>query len=81
VAGLQKYTEWLSRGRRTERVAYVLKKSFLPTPIPGAEWRHDTTFNAAEAILAHPDLKDAFSAAIKDGVAVVTRREGSHDAL
>ena len=75
VSGLRKYTEWLSRGRRTERVAYVLKNSGLPKPIPGAEWRNDSTFNAAEEILAHPDLKDAFVAAIKDGVAVVMRHE------
>ena len=75
MSGLRKYTESLSRGRRTERVAYVLKKSVLPKPIPGAEWRHDTTFNAAAEILAHPDLKDVFSAAISDGVAVVKRRE------
>jgi hypothetical protein len=75
VAGLRRYSEWLSRGRRTDRIAYVLKEWNLPRPLPGAEWRHDRTFNAAEEVLADPSLKDVFEAAIEEGVAVVSRQE------
>jgi hypothetical protein len=38
---LKKYIEWMSRGRRTNRVAYVMKEWDLPTPLPGAEWHID----------------------------------------
>jgi hypothetical protein len=75
VAGLRKYSEWLSRGRRTDRIAYVLQEWDLPKPLPGAEWRHDRTFNAAEEVLTDPNLKDVFKAAIENGVAVVSRSE------
>ena len=75
MAGLRKYSEWLSRGRRTDRIAYVLQEWDLPKPLPGAEWRHDRTFNAAEEVLADPNLKDLFKAAIENGVAVVSRSE------
>jgi hypothetical protein len=73
MAGLCKYLEWLSRGKRTDRVAYVLKEWDLPKPLPGAEWQRDLKFNAAEELLAQPELKEVFKAAIKNGVAVVTR--------
>ena len=75
MAGLRRYSEWLSRGRRPGRIAYVLKEWNLPKPVPGAEWRHDRTFNAAEEVLADPRLKDDLKAAIENGVAVVSRSE------
>jgi len=53
--------------------AYVFKEWDLPKPLSGAEWQRDLTFNAAEEVLANPDLKDVFKAAIENGVAVVTR--------
>jgi hypothetical protein len=73
MAGLRKYIEWMSRGRRTDRVAYVLKEWDLPAPSPGAEWQLDMKFNAAEEILANPDMKNVFVEAIAKGAAVVVR--------
>jgi hypothetical protein len=74
MPGLRKYIEWMSRGRRTDRVAYVLKEWDLPTARPGAEWQKDTKFNAAEEILANPDLKDVFAEAIAKGAAVIVQK-------
>ena len=51
MAGLKKYAEWMSRGRKTDRVAYVLRERDLPEPTAGAEWAVDNTFNAAEELL------------------------------
>jgi hypothetical protein len=67
MAGLRKYVEWMSRGRRTDRVAYVLKERDLPDPLPGAEWQQDVKFNPAEEVLANPDLRDVFSEVIATG--------------
>lgn len=69
--GLKRYVEWLSRGRRTGRTAYVLKEWDLPEPEPGAEWALDSKFNAAEELLRDPNLKAVFMAAIKKGMTVV----------
>ena len=71
TSGVKKYVEWLSRGKRTGRVAYVVRERHLPMPLPGAEWQMDARFNAAEAILTTPDLNAVLSVAAKDGVAVV----------
>jgi hypothetical protein len=75
VADLRKYTEWLSRGKLTGRVAYVLKEWDLPKPQPGAEWQRDAAFNAAEEILARPDLKEVLATAIKNGAATTSREQ------
>jgi hypothetical protein len=64
--------EWLNRGRRTDRVAYVLDDWDLPVPLPGAEWAQDSKFNAVEELQANPALEDTFRDAITKGVAVVT---------
>jgi hypothetical protein len=64
--------EWLNRGRRTDRVAYVLDEWDLPVPFPGAEWARDSKFNAVEELQANPALEDTFRDAIAKGVAVVT---------
>jgi hypothetical protein len=63
----RKYVEWMSRGRRTDRVAYVLKEWDLPDPLPGAEWQQDVKFNAAEEVFANPDLRDVFREVIATG--------------
>jgi hypothetical protein len=68
MPALRRYVEWMSRGRRTDRVTYVLKE--LPMARPGAEWQIDPKFNAAEEILAASELKDVFAKAIAKGVAV-----------
>jgi hypothetical protein len=73
--GLRKYLEWMSRGRRTDRVTYVLKEWNLPKPLPDAEWQRGSKFNGAEEILADPNLKEIFKIAFKKGVVVVTRLE------
>jgi hypothetical protein len=36
VTGLIKYVEWMSRGRRTGRIAYVMKEWNLPLPLLGS---------------------------------------------
>ena len=75
MAGLKKYVEWMSRGRKTDRVAYVLKEWDLPEPRAGAEWAADNTFNAADALLRDPALKETFKSAIDNGSAVVMQKE------
>jgi hypothetical protein len=71
---LKRYIEWMSRGRKTNRIAYGMKKLNLPTPLPGAEWHIDQKFSAADEILRDPDLKIVFKAALDKGVEVITRR-------
>jgi hypothetical protein len=44
----------MNRGRRTDRVVYVLKEWDLPMPLPGAEWQLDTKFNVADELLRDP---------------------------
>jgi hypothetical protein len=46
MAGLRKCVEWMSRGRRSDRIAYVLKEWDLPVPLPGAEWQRDAKTHA-----------------------------------
>jgi hypothetical protein len=75
LAGLKKYVEWMSRGRKTDRVAYVLNEWDLPEPTAGAEWAADNTFNAAEELLRDPALKEAFKSAIDNGSAVVVQKD------
>jgi hypothetical protein len=72
---LKKYVEWMSRGKRTNRIAYVMKEWDLPKPLPGAEWQIDQKFNATDELSRHPDLKSVFKAAEEKGVEVVTLRE------
>jgi len=67
LAGLKKYVEWMSRGRKTDRVAYVLNEWDLPEPRAGAEWAADDTFNAAEEMALNPALKDALESAVDNG--------------
>jgi hypothetical protein len=71
LAGLKKYVEWMSRGRKTDRVAYVMSVQNLPQPKVGAEWQIDDTFNAAEELLRHPNVKEIFKTAIDKGSAVI----------
>jgi hypothetical protein len=71
---LARYIEWLSRGARTGRVAYVIRPHNLPKALTGAEWQLDMHFNAAEELLRDPALKDVIKAALEKGVEVVTLR-------
>jgi hypothetical protein len=74
MAGLRKYVEWMSRGRKTDRVAYVMNEWDLPKPGAGAEWAIDNTFNAAEELLQDPTLKNAFKAAVDNGSAILIQK-------
>ena len=74
MAGLRKYVEWMSRGRRTDRVAYVLKEWDLPDPLPGAEWQQDVKFNPAEEVLANPGLRDVFRKVTATGAALIVQK-------
>jgi hypothetical protein len=65
----------MNRGRRTDRVVYVLKEWDLPKPLPGAEWQLDTKFNVADELLRDPGLKSVLKAALEKGAEVVTRKE------
>jgi hypothetical protein len=75
MTALRKYVECLSRGRRTDRIAYVSKERNLPKPVSGAEWQRVRTFNAAEEVLANPSLKEVLKIAIDQGLAVIARPE------
>ena len=68
----------MSRGRRTDRVAYVLREWDLPMPLPGAEWQLDTKFNAAEDILRDPSLETAQRAALEKGCQLVFRQQDTN---
>jgi hypothetical protein len=70
---LKKYIEWMSRGRRSNRIAYVMNARNLPVPLPGAEWQIDERFSVADELLNHPELKAVFKAALENGAEVVTR--------
>ena len=58
MRGLRKSVEWMSRGRRTGPVAYVLKEWDLPACRPGADWQQDVKFNPADEVSANPDLRE-----------------------
>jgi hypothetical protein len=75
VAGLKRYIEWMSRGRRTDREVYVLKEWDLPKPLPGAEWQLDKTFNLADELLRDPEMKTVLKAVLEKGVEVVVKPE------
>ena len=67
---LRKYVEWMSRGPRTKRIAYVMKEWDLPLPLPGAEWQPDSKFSVADELLANPEMKAVFKEALENGVAL-----------
>ncbi len=74
MARLRKYIEWMNRGRRTERIAYVTKEWDLPKPLPGAEWQLDSKFRLADELLDNPDLKTVFKEALEKGAALYSPR-------
>ena len=52
------------------RVAYATSTDALSKSLPDTEWTEDTKFNAGDAILADPTLKDVYKEAILKGCAV-----------
>ena len=75
MSKLRRYVEWMNRGRRTDRVAYVTKEWNLPKPLPGAEWQLDTRFKLADELVRDPDLKTIVKAALEKGAEVVIQRD------
>ena len=71
-AGLKRYIEWLPLGKRTGRVAYIVRESNLPEPVRGGEWELDAKFNVADELLSDPALKYVLKAAIDKGCATVS---------
>ena len=65
----------MSRGRKTDRVAYVLNEGDLSEPKAGAEWAADNTFNAVEEMRSDPSLRDVFKSVTDTGSAVVMQRK------
>jgi len=66
--------EWMTRGRRTDRVVYVIKERNLPKPLPGAEWQLDAKFNVADELLRNPEFKFVLKTALDNGAKVVVER-------
>jgi len=76
MAGLRRYVEWMSRGRRTGRLLYVTKDWDMPKPVAGAEWQLDTKFNVADELLRDPELKTVILAALEKGAELVVQKSG-----
>ena len=72
VTKLKRFLEIIDYGRKTNRVAYVMQTSALPSPLAGAEWREDISFNEADELLREPKLKAVFKLAVDSGCQVVT---------
>ena len=73
MATLTRYIEWMSRGRRTNREAYVLEEWDLPKPVPDAEWQPDKAFNLADELLRDPEIKTVFKVALEKGAEIICR--------
>jgi hypothetical protein len=71
MAGLRKYVEWMTRGRRTNRIAYATSEFNVPAPLPGAEWRLAAQFNEAKELSLNPELKAVFASALNKGAELV----------
>ena len=73
MSRLQKFIELKAdEGRSSGRAAYVLDATRLPPPSENCTWKLATNFNAADEILANPDLKSVYKQAIGEGCSVVT---------
>jgi hypothetical protein len=77
MARLKRYVEWMTRGRRTQRVVYAINEWNIPKPLPGAEWQLDSKFDVSEALLRDPELKTVLKAAIEKGAEIVNEKSGS----
>jgi hypothetical protein len=66
---LRRFYEKVPYGRTSSRVAYVTNRAALPKALPDAEWTEDAAFNAGDAILANPLLKEVYKEAILKGCA------------
>jgi hypothetical protein len=66
---LRRFYEKVPYGGTSSRVAYVTSRAALPEAAPDAEWTEDAAFNAGDAILANPLLKEVYKEAILKGCA------------
>jgi hypothetical protein len=67
---LRRFYEKLPYGQTSLRIAYVTKVAALPSESSSdAEWTEDASFDAGEAVLANPDLKQVYKEAILKGCA------------
>ena len=57
---LRRFYEKVPYGQTSSRVAYATSTAALSKSLPDGEWAEDTKFNAGEAILADPTLKDVY---------------------
>jgi hypothetical protein len=78
VNRLRKYIEQSPDGRQL-RVAYAMTLTTLPEARPRSQWQEVAPFSAADEILAEPELKTVFKAAIERGFAVVARSERARE--
>ena len=70
---MRKFYEALPFGRKTNLVAFTLDPDKLPKPIPGAEWKEDTSFREQEVLSNDPSFKRILDAARKNGFATLER--------
>jgi hypothetical protein len=61
---LRRFYETVPRGQTSGRLAYATRAGALFKSLPDGEWAEDTEFNAGEAVLADPTLKDVYKEAI-----------------
>ena len=73
---LRKYMEIMPDGREL-RLAYAMSETDLPEARPRSKWQEVAPFNAADEVLAEPELKTLFKAAIERGFAIAPRSEGA----
>ena len=66
---LRRFYEKVPYGRTSTRVAYATSVAALPPESKDAEWAEDPAFNAGDAILANPLLKEVYKEAILKGCA------------
>jgi hypothetical protein len=67
---LRRFYEKLPHGRTSSRIAYATSIAALPPESStDAEWTEDPAFNAGDAILANPLLKEVYKQAVLKGCA------------
>lgn len=67
---IRRFYEKKPYGQTPSRVAYATNVASLPSESsPDAEWTEDAGFNASEAIIAEPSLKEVYEQAILKGCA------------
>jgi hypothetical protein len=66
---LRRFYQKVPYGGTASRVAYATSRAVLPEPSSDAEWTEDAAFNAGDAILANPLLKEVYKEAILKGCA------------